>query len=195
MPLQDNQLDASQVDNIVGNILIKNLKANSAITKKDLEQKIDEKAVSKIIKKAKNKLKEASITVNSGEEAEISAHYGLENFNEYGAVIINKINREFCKKLIIVSEGQMHPCHYHIKKEEAFELLYGDCCLNLNKTKIQMKIGTPVLIKRGSKHSFSSRAGCVIEEVSTTHIQGDSIYEDPTINSYKLSERKIKLKL
>ncbi len=191
MPLQENQLDASQVDNIVGNTLARDLKSNSAITKQDLQQKIDEELVSKIITEAKNRLKEANINLDSNEEIEISAHYGLDNFNKHGVVIINKINREYCKKLLIVSEGQHHPCHHHIKKEEAFELLSGDCSLVLNDKEIQLKKGSPVLINRGVKHSFYSREGCVIEEISTTHYPNDSVYEDPVINSYDLSERKI----
>ena len=191
MPLQNNQLDASQVDNIVGNTLTRDLRANSAITKEDLKQKIDEEVVSKIIAEAKNKLKEANINLDSNEEIEISAHYGLDNFYKHGVVIINKINREYCKKLLIVSEGQHHPCHHHIKKEEAFELLFGDCSLILNGKEIQLKKGSPVLINRGVKHSFYSREGCVIEEISTTHYPNDSVYEDPVINSYKLSDRKI----
>lgn len=191
MPLQDDQLDASQVDNIVGNTLTRDLRANSVITKEDLQEKIDEELVSKIITEAKNKLKEANINLDSNEEIEISAHYGLDNFYKHGVVIINKINREYCKKLLIVSEGQYHPCHHHIKKEEAFELLFGDCSLILNGKEVQLKKGSPVLINRGVKHSFYSREGCVIEEISTTHYPNDSVYEDPVINSYKLSDRKI----
>lgn len=191
MPLQENQLDASQVDNIVGNTLTRDLKANSVIAKQDLQQKIDEELVSKIIIEAKDRLKEANINLDSNEEIEISAHYGLDNFNKHGVVIINKINREYCKKLLVVSEGQHHPCHHHIKKEEAFELLSGDCSLVLNDKEIQLKKGSPVLINRGVKHSFYSREGCVIEEISTTHYPNDSVYEDPVINSYDLSERKI----
>jgi N-acetylneuraminate synthase len=74
-------------------------------------------------------------------------------------------------------------------------LLHGDCKLNLNGKDIQLVRGKPVLISRGVVHSFSSENGCVVEEISTTHIPGDSIYEDPYINSLPLSERKIKIKL
>ena len=90
---------------------------------------------------------------------------------------------------------QKHPTHRHIKKEEAFELLSGDCKLILNNKEIQMKVGKPILIPREVRHSFSSEKGCVIEEISTTHHVGDSIYEDPVINSLNTSDRKIKIKL
>jgi len=195
MPLQAGQLDASQVDNIIGNSITKDLKANSIITKQDLKQKINEELVSSILNEARETLSKANISLKADEDVEISAHYGLENFNKNGVLIINKINREYCKKLLVMSEGQSHPCHHHIKKEEAFELLDGDCSLTLNNKEVQLKKGSPVLINRGVKHSFFSKEGCVIEEVSTTHIEGDSIYEDPNINSYKLSERKIKSRI
>ena len=91
--------------------------------------------------------------------------------------------------------NQSHPIHRHIKKEEAFELLSGDCTLNLNGKDINLQKGKPVLIARGVNHSFNSTNGCVIEEVSTTHVVGDSIYVDPLINSLKTEERKIKISL
>ena len=90
---------------------------------------------------------------------------------------------------------QDHPTHHHIKKEEAFELLYGDCELTLNGKPIDMKVGDAIVISRGVKHSFKSKNGCVIEEVSTTHLSGDSVYDDPVINSLKISDRKIKIKM
>ena len=90
---------------------------------------------------------------------------------------------------------QKHPTHYHIKKEEAFELLAGDCVLVLNGKSIRLVKGKPVLIPRGVKHSFSSQTGCVIEEISTTHHIGDSIYDDVSINTLKVSDRKINITL
>ena len=80
--------------------------------------------------------------------------------------------------------------HHHVKKEETFELLSGDCSINLNNKIVKLKLGKPVLIPRGVDHSFSSENGCVIEEISTTHFKGDSVYEDPEIFKLKLSERK-----
>jgi hypothetical protein len=35
----------------------------------------------------------------------------------------------------------------------------------------------------------------VIEEVSTTHIKGDSIYENPAISKLTVDERKIQITL
>lgn len=139
-------------------------------------------------------LKEAKIPMSGLEKIQISCHYGLEKFYEHGTVIVDKINREYCKKLIIMMPNQKHPVHRHIKKEEAFELLHGDCTLVLNGKNIKLEKGKPVLIPRGVSHSFSSK-GCVVEEISTTHHIGDSIYEDVNINTLKISERKVNIKV
>ena len=91
--------------------------------------------------------------------------------------------------------NQSHPTHYHLQKEECFELLKGDCTLTLNGRDIELKKGMPILINRKVRHSFRTKNGCVIEEVSTTHIKGDSIYEDLSINKLELKDRKIEIKL
>ena len=135
-------------------------------------------------------LQEAKIS-HTNEELEISAHFGLKNFHKTGCAIINRINREYCKKLIIVLPNQSHPTHRHIQKEECFELLHGDCTVMLGNKEIKLKQGKPVLVPRRVNHSFRSDQGCVIEEVSTTHIKGDSIYDDPNINKLPLERRKI----
>ena len=90
---------------------------------------------------------------------------------------------------------QSHPPHYHLQKEKCFELLKGDCILTLNGRDIHLEKGKPILINRKINHSFRTKNGCVIEEVSTTHIKGDSIYEDPSISKLDVNERKIKIKL
>ncbi len=81
---------------------------------------LDDKIVNKIVRQTIKILSEAKIPLSGNEGVEISAHYGLQKFSEYGALIIDKINREYCKKIIVVTPGQQHPMHRHNKKEEAF---------------------------------------------------------------------------
>ena len=195
MPVQEGQLNASSVEKLIGTVCPFEINKNQPIKQETIDARLNNETIIEIIKSAKTRLEESAIALSGLEKAEISCHYGLDNFSEHGAFIIDKINREYCKKLIIMNAGQRHPVHHHIQKEEAFELLSGDCCLIIQGKQIHMKPGKPIVIARGVKHSFSSQAGCVIEEVSTTHIPGDSIYEDPKINSLKLEERKIKVKL
>jgi len=114
-------------------------------------------------------------------ELEISHHYGFDRFEKYGCTIINVINREYCKKLIILFPGQKHPEQFHKLKEETFVVLYGDVNLILDGVSRQCKRGDVVTINRGVKHPFSSEQGAIIEEISSTHFKDDSYYTDETI--------------
>ena len=195
MPVQPNQMDASHYREILNKKTIKDLEKDDPLLFTDISQGVDNALLQSIVSDAKALLNEANIPLSGKENVELSCHYGIKNFYRYGAIIVDKINREYCKKLIVVLPNQSHPTHHHIKKEEAFELLYGDCVLVLNGEEITMEKGSPVLIARGVKHAFRSLEGCVLEEVSTTHVLGDSVYEDITINSYTLNDRKIKVTL
>jgi len=194
MPVQEGQLNASNLNHFLNKHIDKDLYVDQPLTKNDL---IDENhdAVENIKTKINQMLADAKIHMSGMEKIQISCHYGLGKFYDYGAVIVDKINREYCKKLIIMMANQKHPPHRHIKKEEAFELLHGDCTIVLNGKKINLQKGRPLLIPRGVSHSFTSKKGCIIEEISTTHHLGDSIYEDPNINTLKVSERKINIKV
>ncbi len=195
MPLQEGQLDASNYYDIIGSETVENVYKDRPLMKSDVIAPYQKVIIDEVRKTVLNLLKNASVTITPDDEVEISAHYGLEKFEEVGCLIINKINREYCKKIIVQLPNQKHPVHHHIKKEETFELLYGDCELNLNNKDIELEIGKPILINRGVNHSFSSKGGCVIEEVSTTHHLNDSKYENVEISSLDLSDRKIYIKL
>ena len=60
--------------------------------------------VMKIVNQVKKLLVESRVAANRM-EMEISHHYGIDKFEEWGATIINCINREYCKKLIILLPG------------------------------------------------------------------------------------------
>jgi N-acetylneuraminate synthase len=55
---------------------------------------------------------------------------------------------------------------------------------------MQMQRGQKVLVERGTWHSFSSVGGAIFEEVSTTHVIGDSYYEDESISRLDPVQRK-----
>jgi N-acetylneuraminate synthase len=118
-------------------------------------------------------------------ELEISHHYGLENFYETGICMITVVNREYCKKLIIVLPNQSHPEQYHKIKEESFNLLYGDLKLKLDEKEEDVQIGDIKLVEPNTRHSFSSKDGAILEEISSTHIQDDSYYTDENITKNK----------
>jgi N-acetylneuraminate synthase len=193
MPLQDGYSDASFIKSIVNKECLCDMKKDSAV-KDSLFKNNDLHKASEILNnELADILSDAQVTISKKDDIELSCHYGFSKFRQVGALIISKINRKYCKKIIAMLPNQSHPEHYHLQKEECFELLRGDCVLNLNGKDVTLKKGEPILINKNVKHSFKTNTGCVIEEVSSTHIPGDSVYTDPLVNSLSLEERKIKL--
>lgn len=159
----------------------KEIKENEPILLADVDVRNLRDRVMQIINKIKDIVIESKISLPDKVEFELSHHYGIDNFEKCGAAIINCINREYCKKLIILLPGQSHPSHYHHKKEETFNFLYGDVNLVLNGNAKDYKPGEMVIIERGAQHSFSSKNGAIFEEISTTHFLDDSYYADQKI--------------
>jgi len=157
--------------------------------KRALRNKID--LIRGVVHEIKGMLHEANIIIGKEFRIELSHHYGMEHFRQYGAVIVDIINRSYCKKLVIVLPGQQHPTHFHKVKEETFQLLWGDLEIKLFDNQINiMKPGDSLLVEPTTPHSFVSESGAIIEEVSTTHIKGDSVYADEEIDKKDLLERK-----
>lgn len=150
--------------------------------------------VRSVIHDAKGMLYEAGIALGNEFEVELSHHYGMQHFRQTGAIIINIINREYCKKLLIVLPGQKHPVHAHKLKEETFQLLYGDLSVTIEGQEKKMLPGDIQTVFRGEKHSFTSTKGAIFEEVSTTHVRNDSYYDDIRISALDPIERKTILK-
>ncbi len=144
---------------------------------------------------AKGMLYEAGIALGNEYEVELSHHYGIPHFRQYGAIIINIINREYCKKYIIVLPGQKHPSHAHRIKEETFQVLYGDLDVQFDDgVEKHLKPGDMQTVLRGEYHAFSSATGAIFEEVSTQHMKSDSYYKDKEISDLDPMERKTYLK-
>ncbi|OGV25910.1 MAG: spore coat protein [Legionellales bacterium RIFCSPHIGHO2_12_FULL_37_14] len=136
-------------------------------------------------------LNDSKVIVPDGASCQISHHFGIENFSKFGAVIIDVVNREYCKKLIVLLPGQKHPVHQHRKKEETFHVLYGSMRLQLNGQEQEVSVGELVTIERGVAHAFETSNGVIFEELSTTHYVDDSFYCESNINANK--DRKTQL--
>jgi N-acetylneuraminate synthase len=189
MPCQKGQLNSSEFGRVRASFIAhKNYEINEAIFEKSEVDTFYK--LRKIIHEAKGLLSEAEIVLNDKAEMELSHHYGIEKFREFGILIINLVNREYCKKIIVVFPGQNHPEQYHIKKEETFHVLSGKLGLSLNGIKSELKKGDIVTVERGVKHAFWSESGAIIEEISTTHYRNDSFYTDPQINDMDPMQRK-----
>jgi sialic acid synthase SpsE/D-lyxose ketol-isomerase len=138
-----------------------------------------------IAEQVKEMLSRTQIVVPGGADLEVSHHYGLDRFNEFGLVIITVVNRGYCKKLLVSLPGQTHPEQYHEKKEETFHIIYGEIMLELDGVPMVCHPGDVVTIEPGVRHKFKTESGSVIEEISTTHDRNDSFYTDTAIMENK----------
>jgi quercetin dioxygenase-like cupin family protein len=157
----------------------------------DIEISNDISVIQDIVNKIKLLLVNANLVIPKHLPLEISHHYGLNRFHEFGTSIIEIINREYCKKYLFIFPSQLHPEHYHKVKEETFICLFGEIELIVNNNLTILKAGELRTILPGEKHSFSSKFGAIIEEVSTKHLTDDSYYSDPKIQDN--AERKTKV--
>lgn len=186
MPCHEKQMTSGEFSE--GVVAHRDYKAKEELHEKKILTNIN--IMRSVVHDAKGMLFEAGIALGKEFEVELSHHYGMQHFRRFGAIIISIVNREYCKKLIIVLPGQENPTHSHKVKEETFQLLYGDLQVSLDDKEISMIPGDIQTVLRGEKHSFTSRTGAIFEEVSTTHVRNDSYYDDPRIQNLDPLERK-----
>jgi sialic acid synthase SpsE/quercetin dioxygenase-like cupin family protein len=146
--------------------------------------------VREYVHQAKGLLKEASIQIGPVYSIELSHHYGLQRFAETGTIIVNLLNRAYCKKLLVLLPGQRHPAHFHKQKDETFQVLYGTLELGIEGERHSLNAGDMRTILPGQRHEFHTSTGCIVEEISTTHVVDDSVYTDPVLARKDPIERK-----
>ena len=184
-PPEENQLSANEFSKYIEYKLTQDMKKGKQILKNQVNQINTRKDILDIVKQVKRLISDSKVVIPNECELEISHHYGLENFYETGICMITVVNREYCKKLIIVLPNQSHPEQYHKIKEESFNLLYGNLKLKLDEKEENVQIGDIKLVEPNTRHSFSSKDGAILEEISSTHIQDDSYYTDENITKNK----------
>jgi len=108
-PPKDNQLTANEWSKYVNFTLQENIAKDTQIYKTKLDISETRADIWDIVQEVKNLVKQSGVTIPNGSDLEISHHYGIEKFNKFGISMITVINREYCKKLIIVLPGQKHP--------------------------------------------------------------------------------------
>ncbi len=177
-PCQEGQLLANHLSKYT-TVKLKNksVAKNKPIMLEDVEIINDVEKFKGIVAKVLDILKKSNVVIPVDSTCEISHHYGVENFYETGVTMINCINREYCKKILVVLPGQNHPRHIHKMKEETFTVLYGELEIDCNGLISKVAKGESMVVERGVNHGFCSQTGCVFEEISTTHYSGDSYYE------------------
>ena len=183
MPAQAGQLTASDVSKYTEYLSRRAIPAGAPILWADVAATDTRSIVHGIVRDVKSLLKASAAIVPAQLELEISHHYGLERFRETGSAMITVINREYCKRLVLLLPGQNHPEHWHTVKDETFHILHGEIDLVLEGRRMKCVTNDVVAIPRGARHEFRSATGAVIEEVSSTHTRNDSGYADPAITA------------
>ena len=150
----------------------------------------DVKVIKDAVHEVKAMLNLAHVPLSSDFTVEYSHHYGVRNFRKFGVVLINVINREYCKKLLVQLPGQAHPVHFHKRKEETFLVLWGMLNVEVDGRRKILSPGDTLLVLPGVWHRFWTDDGCVFEEISTTHFADDSVYRDEAINALSSKQRK-----
>ncbi|MES2953237.1 MAG: N-acetylneuraminate synthase family protein [Patescibacteria group bacterium] len=145
------------------------------------------------IRTAKGMLNNAQIHIGHEFAVELSHHYGLSQFEQYGCTIIECFNREYAKKLIIQTPGQWNPTHYHKQKDETFYVLSGILLAEIEGRKKILYPGDTLWVPRGTWHAFGTETGAVLEEISTTAVGSDSFYIDRAVSKIPRDERKTRL--
>ncbi len=182
IPCIDNQVQANDYSKYTDFVATRTIEANEAIILGQNALQVDKREkVFQIMNQVKAIIDESGVTVPKKIDIEISHHFGIDNFDKVGCTILNYINREYCKKLIVSLPGQLHPEQYHEKKEEAFHILHGVVEMKLDGQMRELHPGEIVVVERGVRHEFISKTGAIIEEISSTHYRDDSYYTDPSI--------------
>jgi N-acetylneuraminate synthase len=146
------------------------------------------------IHEARSILRSNKINLGSHFDLEISHHYGINKFRNYGCFLFNCINRKYAKKIVLLFSNQKHPLHKHRLKEETFQILSGVLESTLNGKTSKLFPGDTILVKPGVWHNFRALdEPCIFEEVSTTSFPDDSFYKDMSINKLNREQRKTRL--
>jgi len=163
----------------------KTIKANEPVNIENCRAENLRKEVLDVVSEVAHFVKKSSVVVPEGSVLELSHHYGIEKIKDTGLAMITVVNEEYCKKVLVMLPGQSHPEQFHKKKKETFYVVSGSLDIILDGTRSLIKTGEVVTILPKVKHAFSSKGGCVIEEISSTHFPDDSYYTDPAISLNK----------
>jgi len=184
-PPQSGQFLANDWSKYSSFQVTKDIQVNAAVSPENSSVRDSRTEVKEAVDKVKALLRDSGVVVPGGVDLELSHHYGMDKFLETGLTLITVVNRAYCKKLLVSLPNQFHPEQFHNEKEETFHVLYGEVDLSLNGVSRTYGPGSVINIEPKVRHSFISKSGCVIEEVSSTHFVNDSFYTDESINLNK----------
>ena len=185
IPVQDRQLTANDMSKYLEIHAQSEIPERAPLLETNTTRRDVRASVYDAVQRVKQLLRDSGVAIPPKVELEISHHYGIDRFDEFGLTMLTVVNRQYCKKLMILLPGQQHPEQHHREKEETFNVLYGDVWVALSGETTRHGTGDVVTVERGVKHSFGTKSGAVIEEISSSHRIDDSFYTDPAIMANK----------
>jgi sialic acid synthase SpsE/mannose-6-phosphate isomerase-like protein (cupin superfamily) len=185
IPTLEGHITANELSKYTELCACRDIEANAPILSSNVELRNFQEKIYEIVQEVKALLRKSGVTIPSQVDLEISHHYGIDRFHEFGLTMMTIVNRVYCKKLIVLLPGQKHPTQFHRQKEETFHVLYGDVDIELDGVPGKLKAGETMTVEPGVHHYFGSQNGAIIEEISSTHFVNDSFYLDPEIMSNK----------
>lgn len=188
IPIKGDQLSANDWSKYRKHVSRSLIRKDEALTQRNLTIEDNHTKVQRIVESARSLFAEARIVLPTRSELEISHHYGIDRFAEFGLLMVTVVNREYCKKFLGILPGQQHPEQWHELKEETFNCIHGQLEMRLDGEWMTLRPGDSLTVKPGVRHLFKSESGCVVEEISSTHHIADSFYTDQAIMSN--AERK-----
>jgi len=191
IPVLEDQITANMWSKLEKKVTAGEIAALDKLTTSNLVITNRNAVLRELVERCKLHFESAGVIVPNRSDVELSHHYGLERFDEFGLVLVTVVNRDYCKKIIGIFPGQAHPEHVHKRKEETFVCVSGTLVVDLDGENHTLTPGEILTIEVGVKHSFHSPDGAVFEEISSTHYVDDSFYTDESIN--RNAERKTKI--
>ena len=185
IPSEPDQVVANDLSKYTDFIAMEPIPPRGAALTSKLQTSDSMRQVLQIVGEVKKMLKRSRVVVPGQCELEISHHYGIDKFPTFGSTVITVVNREYCKRVIVLLPGQSHPEQWHKQKDETYHILHGEIALTLDGKEHLKKANEVVVIPRGVRHGFTTRTGTVIEEVSSSYSQEDSFYSDESIAANK----------
>lgn len=183
IPTQPGQLVANDLSKYCEHTLLAPIAAKAPVLSKVVSGKDKRADVEKIIAQACKLLKKSGVTVPGQLDLEISHHYGIDRFQEFGSMIITVVNRAYCKRLILLVPGQTHPEQWHELKDETYHILHGELDVRLDGELKKLKKNDILAIPVNVRHELYTQKGTIIEEISSVYEPSDSYYTDKAINA------------
>lgn len=182
IPGENGQIQANDLGKYVGLKAKQQILAGESLSTVNLEIIEKSAELSQIRNQILDFIAKTNIDFPQNQNLEISHHYGLSKFSEFGVAMITLVNLDYCKKYLILLPGQRNPAHLHKEKDETFFVLHGSVWVRIaDSPEILLNKGQTIRITPGSVHEFWTQDGCVVEELSTKHVPSDSYYIDPEI--------------